>query len=167
MPYRYVTRSALEEQLAAVDANPSAAAALRAWVRDVVIGDDVELDIHVESLILAAVEKLDLASANDGDLTEVARELRALLRDVEDDDVAKDLVPLARDRVHVTQVLRKVVGGHISRTGWLSYVAEQRWPAAVKNGLAALDSSRLDQLLNALVSSDYKIVATVLNLGRR
>ena len=108
-----------------------------------------------------------MASANDGDLTEVARELHALLCDVQEDDLAKDLVPLARDRVNVTHVLRKVVDKHISRTGWLSYVAEQRWPASVKTGLAALDGSRLSQLLIALLNSDYKTVATVLGLSRR
>jgi len=167
MPYRFVTRAALEEQLAAVDADPSAAAALRAWVRDVVIGDDVEVESKVEPLILGALEKLDLASVNDGDLTEVARELHALLRDVQEDDLAKDLVPLARDRVQVTHVLRKVVDGHISRTGWLSYVAEQRWPASVKNGLTALDGSRLSQLLNALSHSNYKTVAVLLGPSRQ
>lgn len=167
MPYRYVTRSVLEEQLAAVDADPSAIAGLRAWVRDVVIGDDVELEGQVEALVLAVVEKLDMASANDGDLTEVARELHALLQDVQEDDVAKEMVPLARDRVNVTDVVRKVVGGHISRTGWLSYVAEQRWPASVNSGMAALEDPRLSQLLNALSNSDYKTVAVVLGLSRR
>src|SRR6266487_3164240 len=163
MPYRFVNRSALEKQLAAVDADPSAAAALRAWVRDVVIGDDIELDSQVEPLILAAVERLDLASANDTDLIEVARQLHALLRGVEDEDLAKALVPLAEDRANVTDVLRKVVKGHISRTGWLSYVAEQHWSAPVKKALAEADGPRLTQLLNALVTADYKTVATVLD----
>lgn len=166
MPYRFVTRSALEEQLAAVDADPSAAAALRAWVREVVIGDDIELDSQVEPLILAAVEKLDLASANDTDLVEVARQLHALLRGVEDEDLAKALVPLAQDRAKVADVLRKAVKGRISHTGWLSYVAEQHWPAPVKKALAALDGPSLTQLLNALVNADYKTVATILDLRR-
>jgi hypothetical protein len=78
MPYRSVTRSALEEQLAAIDADPSVAAALRAWVRAIVIGDDIELDRQVEPLILAAVEKLDLASANAALRADRARPLAAL-----------------------------------------------------------------------------------------
>jgi len=154
----------LEQQLAAVDADPTSVTALRAWVRDILIGDDVEMDAQVEPLILAVVERLDLASGNDTELIEVARQLHALLRGVEDEELAKALVPLAQDRANIMDVLRKAVKGQVSRTGWLSYVAEQHWSAPVKKALAVLDGPRLTHLLNALVHADYKTVATVLDL---
>lgn len=166
MSSRYVTRMALEEQLAAVDSDPQAVAALRAWIRDVLVGDDVELDGPVEPLILAVVEKLDLASRNDADLREVARDLGRLLHDVQDHDVARNLVPLVRDRVNLTLVLRKVLSGTISHTGWLSYLAEHPWPAPVKEGLGALSDAGLKRLLDALLNEDYSTVAEALDPTR-
>ena len=83
----------------------------------------------------------------------------ALLRVVKDDDIARDLVPLARGRAAPTLVIRKVLSGMISRAGWLSYVAEQPWSSRVKVGLGALDHKALGRLLEALLSEDYNTVA--------
>ena len=166
MSYRFVTRWALQEQLAAVDADPSAAAALRAWVRDVIIGDDVEVDTQSQPLILAAVQRLDLASVSDTDLVEAARQLHALLVNVQDEDLARVLIPLARDRSTLVDVLRKAMNGKVSHTGWLSFIAEQHWPSPVKKALAAVHGPGQTQLLDGLLKSNYKTVATVLGLDR-
>jgi hypothetical protein len=164
MAYRFVTRSVLEEQLAAVVSDPSAASALRAWIREMVIGDDVEFDNKCESVILAAVEKLDLASSSDSDLIETARQLHALLREIKDEDLVKALIYLASARAEITNVLRKSVEGVISPTGWLSYIAQQHWPARLKEALKQLDGPRRRQLLTGLVNADYQRVAMVLDI---
>lgn len=59
-------------------------------------------------------------------------------------------------------VMRKYAEGSISRTGFLSFVGEQRWPDAVRRRVAELSAEDVANVMKALEESDIRQLEKIL-----
>ena len=73
---------------------------------------------------------------------------------VESNEVVRILLELVAERERLLGILRTYAKGTITQTGFLSFVAEQRWPDRVRRRIASLSPSDIEDLVNALDEGD-------------
>jgi hypothetical protein len=92
----------------------------------------------------------------------LAGDFHALLRDVAQSEAAESLLQVAADRERFLAIIEKYRGGIVSRTQFLSYVAEQRWPDAIRRRVASMPDAELTALRRAVSDRDYRAAATMI-----
>jgi hypothetical protein len=162
MPWRYVSRSELLENLQKGERGATGIQELREWLRDIMVDSDLELDDTAAPLIHASAERLDVAS--DATVGQLAGDLRRLIIAVAEDEVAKQLIPVVEERERVAEVLEKVGDGRISRTAFLSFITERRWPTLVKDCIAGMNKTGMRELELALTLRAYEKLPALLSM---
>ena len=115
-----------------------------------------------QRLVRGITERLDTASGNANRLLVLARDVERLLDHASSNDGVELLLELIAERQRVLTVMRKYAEGTISRTGFLSFIGEQRWPDLVRRRMATLSEAGLVSVMKALEQSDIVELEAIL-----
>ncbi|MCC6930037.1 MAG: hypothetical protein IT359_13725 [Gemmatimonadaceae bacterium] len=107
-----------------------------------------------QRLVRSISERVDVASGDDTRLLTLARDVRSLLDEASSNEAVELLLELIAERERVLGIIRKYAQGEITRTSFLSFVAEQRWPESVRHRMSALSAAGVMSLATALEAGD-------------
>jgi hypothetical protein len=155
-------RVALARGLGAALAAPEPAQRVNDVLRAVLTTEPVSLESDEQRLMRSISERIDVASGDASRLVLLARNVHALLDAASSNDVVELLFELVAERERVLGVLRKYAAAAITRTGFLSFIAEQRWPESVRRRIAALSPSDIEGVVNALQEGDITRLETLI-----
>jgi hypothetical protein len=96
-----------------------------------------------------------------------AERIVACLESTRDASTTYELLPLVLDQDRLTTIVTKHLSGTISRTGFLSVVAESGYPAHVKLWLEHAAPAGLTRLADLLSDASYRDVASANRSERR
>jgi hypothetical protein len=91
-----------------------------------------------------------------------AERIVACLDSTRDASATYELLPLVLDQDRLATIVTKHLAGTISRTGFLSVVAESGYPAHAKLWLAHASGPALDRLADRMADAAYQDVAQML-----
>jgi len=91
-----------------------------------------------------------------------AERIVACLESTGDASVTYELLPLVLDQDRLTTIVTKHLSRTISRTGFLSVVAESGYPPHVKLWLERAPAPALTLLADLMATGDYRVAATTL-----
>jgi len=149
IPNRSVFAADLGEALGSADPQK----AVRALLDDVLIAGPISREIE-QDLVCEVAQRIDAADDGSERLVNLARDLRKLLQDGSSRERIQLLLEVVAERERVSSIVGKYLEGTISRTGFLSFVAEQRWPNEIREKVADLETPDLLTLLTALGEAD-------------
>jgi len=109
-----------------------------------------------QRLLRGIAERIDTASGDARRLIVLARDVEHLLDQASSNDDVELLLELIAERQRVLIVMRKYTEGTISRTSFLSFAGEQRWPESVRRRVIELSEADLPNVMKALEKSDIK-----------
>lgn len=115
-----------------------------------------------QRLVRRISERVDVASADSARLLRLARDVQDLLDGTSSAEAVERLLELVAERARVLEIARKHAQGAITRTSFLSFVAEQRWPESVRRRMAALSPADLASLVAALEGNEIARLETLL-----
>ncbi len=116
-----------------------------------------------QRLVREIAERLDTASGEATRLLVLARDVGILLDQASSNLGVERLLELIAERHRVLVVLRKYAEGTISRTSFLSFIAEQQWPELVRRRMAELSTSEIANVMQALAQSDISKLEDIFN----
>jgi hypothetical protein len=91
-----------------------------------------------------------------------AERIVACLESTRDASITYELLPLVLDQDRLATIVTKHLAGTISRTGFLSVVAESGYPPHVKLWLEQASPAALDRLADLMAVSAYRDAALML-----
>jgi hypothetical protein len=148
--------------LGAALAAPEPAERVNDFLRAVLRTEPVALESTEQRLMRRISERIDVASGDASRLVLLARNVQALLDAASSNDVVELLLELVAERERVLGILRKYAAGLITRTGFLSFIADQRWPESVRRRIATLSLDDIDAVMNALDECDITRLETLI-----
>lgn len=154
-------RAALGKALRELEGSVSEQAFLT-WIAAAMVGDQTEISEGDELLVARVIGIIDAASESPARLQAVAMDVLNLLGTGLPNDAVRELIPIARTRARLLDVLSKLASGTLTRRAFLSFVAEQGWSRGVRERVAALSEADLQSVVRALLAEDYASLATVL-----
>lgn len=157
-----VDRHALQAELASMLRGDADLPAVRLWIRTAIIGNEVHLASNDSEFLLYALCRLDAAADDEPRFTRLAHDVEALLRAPISDTNQATLFELAAERRRFADVAAKYRAGVLSRTEYLSYLTDQRWPTEIGRAIAALSAPEAARLTEALSRGDYGVVDALL-----
>jgi hypothetical protein len=92
----------------------------------------------------------------------LAAAIERLLSQVTSDESVELLLDLVVHRKRFLAVARKYLEGTISRTNFLSFVAEQRWPDAIQRRVSTMPDPELTRLASTLEERDFALVESII-----
>ena len=141
------------EQLRTAALAPRGSEAVRAvldpFLREAPVPEGVNAFEELQAAT-AVAQRIDTASSSPSRYLELATDLGALLQHLRPSD-ALELAEVVAERHRVAGLVEKYLSGVMSRTSFLSFVTEQRWPTHVKETILALDRAALERLRHALI----------------
>ncbi len=155
-------RVGLARGLGAALAAPEPAQRVNDVLRAVLTTEPVASESDEQRLMRSVSERIDVASGDASRLVLLARNVHALLDAASSNDVVEVLLELVAERERVLGILRKYAAGTITRTGFLSFIAEQRWPESVRRCIAALSPGDIEGVVNALDEGDITRLETLI-----
>lgn len=147
---------------------------LQEWFTPILVADSLDVEESDESPWVHAAEDTRLfwrlvylfeAGGNEESLRIAAERIVGCLESTRDASTTYELLPLVLDQDRLTTIITKHLSGTISRTGFLSVVAESGYPAHVKLWLEHAPADALTRLADLLDAGAYRDVA--LTLERR
>jgi hypothetical protein len=102
------------------------------------------------------------AGGDEASLRLDAERIVACLDSTRDASATYELLPVVLDQDRLATIVTKHLAGTISRTGFLSVVAESGYPAHAKLWLAHASGAALDRLADRLADAAYHDVAEML-----
>jgi hypothetical protein len=141
---------ALESALTAADPAREMAALLRA----VLVSEPRSWEVFERDLVRRVVERLDTVKDDEDRLVNLAKDVKELLERASSMASVDDLLEVVAERHRFQSLIEKYIEGTVSRTAFLAYVAEQRWPREVRRRVEALPDDALPRLLSALQDPD-------------
>lgn len=112
-----------------------------------------------ERLFWRLVYLLESQGADAPDLRERAARIVACLERTRSADATHELLPVVIDQPRLCEIIAKHRGGVISRTGFLSVLAESGYPEHVKLWLQHASGDALQRLCERLAAYQYDLVA--------
>lgn len=155
-------RKRLQEDLGAALAAPNPASQVTEVIRQALVRDDDEWPVGEGQLEKRLVERLDAVVDDPERLLQLTSDLQQLLGDSSSDEEVELLLELVAERARAAAILKKYTAGIISRTSLLSYIAEQRWPDAIRHRIPMLSTEGLTQLTSALEDRDIPLLSRLL-----
>jgi hypothetical protein len=146
-------------------------AALQEWFNPILAADSLNVEESDESPWLHAADDTRLfwrlvylfeSGGEEEALRVDAERIVTCLESTRDAAVAYELLPLILDQDRLTTIITKHLSSTISRTGFLSVVAESGYPAHVKLWLERAPSPALLRLADLLAGGAYADVARAL-----
>jgi len=155
-------RTAFARGLGAALAAPEAAQHVNDLLRGVLTTEPAAWESEEQRLVRSISERVDVASGDVTRLLRLARNIHTLVEDASSNRTVELLLELIAERERVLGIIRKHAQGTITRTGFLSFVAEQRWPESVRRRVAALSQADIASLATALEDGDITKLETSL-----
>ncbi|MFN2637434.1 MAG: hypothetical protein ABR585_10440 [Gemmatimonadaceae bacterium] len=155
-------RSTFARGLGAALAAPEPAHRVKDLLRAVLTTEPVAWESDEQRLMHHVSERVDVASGDPGRLVSLAQNVQGLLKTASSNDSVELLLELVAERERVLGILRKYAQGTISRTAFLSFLAEQHWPELVRHRVAALSPADIEGLMTALEQSNIARLETLL-----
>lgn len=146
---RQLFAKSLEEALA----SSSPVQRLTELLHCVLVSDPGPWESDDQQTIRGISERLDVESENGVRLI-LAGDMQLLLANGSSNSSINDLSELIADRLRVIAVGRKYLNGDLTRTSFLSYVAEQRWPDRLRQRVAGLAPDEISTFVDALKQVD-------------
>ena len=155
-------RAALARGLGAALAAPEPAQRVNDVLRAVLATEPVASEAAEQRLMRSISERIDVASGDASRLLLLARNIHTLLDAASSNEVVELLLELVAERERVRGILSKYAAGTITRTGFLSFIAEQRWPESVRRRIAALSPGDIQGVVTALDEGDITRLETLI-----
>ena len=146
-------RQSFARSLGEALASPSPAHRLTELLHCVLVSDPGPWESDDQQTIRGISERLDVESEN-GDRLILAGDMQLLLANGSSNSSINDLSERIADRLRVIAVGRKYLDGDLTRTSFLSYVAEQRWPDRLRQRVAGLAPDEISTFVDALKQVD-------------
>jgi hypothetical protein len=102
------------------------------------------------------------AGGDEAALCAAAERIVACLESTRDASATYELLPLVLDQDRLATIVTKHLAGTISRTGFLSVVAESGYPAHAKLWLEQAHPAALGQLADLMAAGEYRDVGLML-----
>jgi hypothetical protein len=144
---------------------------LQEWFTPILVADSLDVEESDESPWEHAAEDTRLfwrlvylfeAGGDEESLRVDAERIVACLESTRDASATYELLPLVLDQDRLTTIVTKHLSGTISRTGFLSVVAESGYPAHAKLWLERAPADALTRLADLLACASYRDVALTL-----
>jgi hypothetical protein len=156
-PERLVFASQLRSALS----SPAPAQHVGTLLRDIFLAD-WPVDSHRDQwLVRRVAERIDAAGGDDSAIVALAGAIERLLSHATSDESVELLLDLVVQRERFLSVARKYLAGTISRTNFLSFVAEQRWPDAIRRRVSTMPDPELTRLASTLEQQDFALVERI------
>lgn len=155
-------RLAFVQQLGAALAAPQPASATRELLHRILTADLASWDADEQQFVRRITERLDATNGDSDRLVVFASDVQRLLSEASSNEIITLLIEVVAERRRALSIIRKLLNGTISRTSFLSFVSEQRWPDAVRRRIAALSPTDLAKLAIALDRADVSELETIL-----
>lgn len=156
------TRSAAAERVRAVATGKETLDGLQRWLSAVFVSDEFPGPCHDEVLLNRLMFLFEDESVPASVHVTNAGLIAEALESALSNDRVLNLLPLLVGYRHLCGVVGKYRGGVISRTGFLSFVAELRYSAELRAWLQKARPEDLDALCTALRDHDVAAVETML-----
>lgn len=109
-----------------------------------------------DTLTRIVAERIDVTAGNTRRMLALANDVERLLTYASSDAAVELLLELIAERRRTATVIRRHLEGLVSRTAFLSFVSEQRWPATLKRSVEVLATNHLASLCTALDALDVQ-----------
>ncbi len=123
-------------------------------LRNAMVSDSTEWEVDDQRLVRAVAQRLDAVNGDTERFVGFARDIELLLDRASSNDSVELLLELMAERQRLAEIVRKYAAGHLSRTSFMSFVTEQRWPGQLRQRVGALSPDDLTKLVDALEQSD-------------
>lgn len=142
-------------------------AELHAWFNPILIADSLDVEESDESPWLHAAEDTRLfwrlvylfeAGGDEGSLRQSASRIVQCLDSLGDASATYELLPLALDQDRLVMIVAKHLRGTISRTGFLSVLAQSGYPPHVKLWMERAAPESLAEVASLLERGAYRDV---------
>lgn len=160
--YMLLSRDTIAIKLRELLAAAASEAEFRAWLSAAVIGDGTDVPNEDAELVAAVVDWIESRSETADELTAAVRTADALLQATLTNLEVCQLIGLVRGRDRLVKVLKKLEAGQLSRTAFLSFLAEQNWATGVKQRFASLGRGEIAEVRGALDRGDYTVMSGLL-----
>ncbi len=150
---------------------------LAAWFLPLLAADPLDVELsdaepwrqapHETRLFWRLVYLFDSSEEPDALLRPLAARVCAALASTADPSLTHELLPVLADQDRFCTIVAKHLRGVISRTGFLSVIAESGYPDHVKLWLEHAPAPALRQLCGLLEASRYREAAAVLERSPR
>ncbi len=157
-------RATLARDLGMALATPKPAERINALLRAVLTAEPVASEPKEQRLMRSISERLDVASGEANRLLPLAQNVQALLDAACSNEAVELLVELIAERERVLDVLRKYAQGMITRTSFLSFIAEQRWPERVRQRIIMLSPTEIESMTKALEERNMMYLEALLTV---
>lgn len=147
-------RMSFARGLGAALAAPEPVQRVNHLLRDVLTPEPAAWESDEQRLVRGIAERIDTASGDTKRLLVLARDVEHLLEEASSNHGVNLLLELIAERQRALTVMRKYAEGTISRTSFLSYIGEQRWPDSVRRRMAEVSAADLPNVISALEQSD-------------
>ena len=144
---------------------------LQEWFNPILAADSLDVEDSDDAPWAHAADEARLfwrliyifeAGGDDAPLRLIGERVISCLESTRDAAVTYELLPLLLDQDRLTTIVTKHLGGTISRTGFLSVVAESGYPAHVKLWLERAPAAALIRFADLLSAGAYRDVAHML-----
>jgi hypothetical protein len=160
-PYLFVDCESFSRQLQAVTEGSLQVSEFRAWLVRLLSGDNIEFNEQDEETLGRVVGRLENSETEER-LRTLASDFQRLLSTTGCGEDARLLIEIVEDRERVVQVLDRYLAGILSRTGYLSYLTEQRWPRDIRARLGEFTSDQLEGIRDALQRREFGLLRNYL-----
>ncbi len=148
--------------LGAALATPEPAQRVNELVRRVLTTEPAAWESDGHRLLRVIAERLDTVSEDPRRLLVLAQDVKHLIDHASSNDQIELLLELLAERERVLGVMRKYTEGVISRTGFLSFIREQRWPDVIRGRMAALSEIEFASVMKSLEQCDVIQLESIL-----
>lgn len=132
------------------------------WVRSVAAHRGLG-DYDEERKVMEMItDRLDSESGDRDGFVRLAVDIGQILGSCKDSELIADVVNLAVGRREIPNFLRKYLGGVVSRTAVLSYVAGRPWSSNLKTRMAQFETIELRELADALEDGRWVMITDIL-----
>jgi hypothetical protein len=126
-------------------------------MRRILVAESMTPETSEQVSVRWLVERLDAWTTVSGNISAVVNDIMPLLERASSSEVEL-LLEMMLDRKRVAKVFDKYIQGTISRTGYLSFVAEQRWPAHLRRRMRIMGIQAVSETRSALVKRDIALL---------
>ena len=168
---RGVSLQALTTELRRFSASEIGLAELHAWFNPILVADSLDVEESDESPWLHAAEDTRLfwrlvylfeAGGDEDSLRSSASRIVQCLDSLGDASATYELLPLVLDQDRLVMIVAKHLRGTISRTGFLSVLAQSGYPPHVKLWMERAAPSSLAEVGSLLERGSYRDVVRLL-----
>lgn len=145
---------AFVDQLGAALAAPRPAVAIRKLLRRILTEGVPSWDKGEQQFVRGLSERLDTVNSDEDRFVALARDIYRLLSKASSNEIVIFLLEVVAERRRALSVIRKFAHGYVSRTSFLSFVSEQKWPDFVRRRIVSLSPADLQSLAVALDTID-------------